>query len=119
MIYRALIVLGLLACLAAVANADGGRALPAGTTITVKLPTGPEIIQTLTEDHLLITADTARSCAVAKAMRDWCKGELLAVVRAAEVAKPEPPSRFWMAVRYTAIGVAIGGAFALGIVVAR
>ena len=118
MICRALIVVGLTMALVAVARAEE-RPLPRGTAVIVTLPTGERIAETLGEDYLLITADTARSCAVAKRVRDVLRAALTDCIQSAEIAKPQPPSRFWSAVRFTAIGVAIGGAFALGIVVAR
>ena len=116
MICRALIVVGLIMALVAVADAEE-RPLPKGTAVIVTLPTGERIAETLGEDYLLITADTARSCVVAKRVRDVLRTALTDCIQSAEIAKPQPPSRFWQAVKYVSVGVGLAAVFYAGVAV--
>ena len=113
---KALMVVGILLVMIAVARAEE-RPLPKGTAVIVTLPTGERIAETLGEDYLLITAVTARSCVVAKRVRDVLRAALTDCIQSAEIAKPQPPSRFWQAVKYVSVGVGLAAVFYAGVAV--
>jgi hypothetical protein len=120
MIRRALIVVALLAlCTTAHAEPARERVLPVGTAITLTLPGGERISETVEgEDQLQIHVSTGRAGVEAGLRSKRLEAELLACSRNAAIVKAQP-SPFWTAVKWTALGVGLGAAFALGVAAAR
>src|SRR5688572_8591896 len=104
MTHRALIVLGLLLCLTAIARA-AERVIPSGTRIDLTCRGGDTATITADRDHLLIHVETGRACVEAKrnaarAEKGWT--ECVVNNRIAT----EPESRWWYGVKVAGITAA-------------
>lgn len=124
---RILIAVGLLCALVAVAQAEPAADLePAGTRVVRPDPRpgctaedgcdGQTVTRTTV--RLAVTRESAERAMAAHDVAETRLQEWLECEARAErlVSQPSP---MWTAVKWTALGVAIGGAFALGVVAAR
>lgn len=132
MLCRALIVVGLLLALCAVAQADPApareRVLPVGTVTTHVFPpprpdcracTGTTVTEQVAgEDQLQVNVSTGRKGNEARRLAAKLEQDLKACSRNAAIVKAQP-SRWWTAAKWTAVGVAVGGSFALGVMAGR
>jgi hypothetical protein len=109
---KGLIVLGIVLALCAVARADEpeARILPEGTVI--QLPRGGETL-TLTDRRFLVSRADVDHSNVTDVIARRLTADLLGCSEALE-AKRRPEPGWQVGLRWTLIGVAVGGAFVAG-----